>query len=115
MTQGAHVLERFKGIRSVFRNALSSRSLRHLEGATALFIAAEFGSWLIFMVYAYDRGGSSAAADILLIQLVPCAVAAPFLGAYIDRLRPGRVLLVGFFFQAAAMGCAATGRMVPLQ
>ena len=107
MTQGAHVLERFKGIRSVFRNALSSRSLRHLEGATALFIAAEFGSWLIFMVYAYDRGGSSAAADILLIQLVPCAVAAPFLGAYIDRLRPGRVLQVGFFFQAAAMGCAA--------
>jgi MFS family permease len=101
------VKEHLAGVRNVLRTALANRQLRRIEFGYALFIAAECAVWLSLLVYAYAHGGPSAASLIAIVQLVPCAVLAPLLGAVSDRRRPGLVLLVGYLLQGTAMGALA--------
>jgi len=44
---------------------------------------------------------------IVLIQLIPCIVLAPFLGAFVDRGRPSSVLRVGYGLQTASLAAIA--------
>ena len=92
---------------SVFRAAFGNPVLRRIGFAYALFVSAEFGIWITLLVYAYGHGGASASTIIVLIQLVPCIVLAPFLGAFVDRRQPTRVLRVGYGLQTASLAAVA--------
>ncbi len=98
---------RFRAVVSVFRAAFQNPLLRRVGFAYALFGAAEFGVWITLLVFAYDHGGSSASVLIVLVQLIPCIAVGPFLGAFVDRRRPSRVLCIGYGLQAVSMGAVA--------
>lgn len=93
--------------RGVLRSALGNRQLRRVQIAFAFFNGAEWGGWLCFLVYAYSLGGTNAACAMSLVQLIPAAILAPWLGSLSDRYRPGRVLLGGYSVMAVAMAAAA--------
>ncbi len=98
---------RIGAIVSVFRAAFGNPALRRIGCAYALFVSAEFGIWITLLVFAYDHGGASASTLIVLVQLIPCIVLAPFVGAFVDRRRPSRVLRVGYGLQAASLAAVA--------
>ena len=98
---------RFRAVVSVFRAAFQNPLLRRVGFAYALFGAAEFGVWITLLVFAYDHGGSSASVLIVLVQLIPCIAIGPFLGAFVDRRRPSRVLCIGYGLQAVSIGAVA--------
>ena len=92
---------------SVFRTTMRNGSLLRLELAFAAFNGAELAVWVCLLVYAYSVGGATAAGVMALVQLIPCIVLAPYLGALADRRRPGRVLLAGYLVQFVAMAAVA--------
>ena len=87
--------------------AFRNRNLRDIGSAYALFSASEFGVWIILLVFAFDRGGISAELLITVIQLLPCVLLAPAIGALADRLDPARALLAGYGIQAITIGGVA--------
>ena len=86
-----------------FRN----RDLRDIGVAYALFSASEFGVWIILLVFAFDRGGISAELLITVIQLLPCVLLAPAIGAAADRWDPALALLAGYAIQVLTIGGVA--------
>ncbi len=98
---------RIGAVLSVFRAAFGNPALRRIGCAYALFVSAEFGTWIALLVYAYGHGGASATTMIVLVQLIPCIVLAPFVGAFVDRRRPSRVLRVGYGLQTSSLAAVA--------
>ena len=98
---------RFRTVLSVFRAAFENPVLRRIGFAYALFGAAEFGVWITLLVFAYGHGGPTASLLMVLVQLMPCILLGPFLGALADRRRPSRVLCVGYGLQTLSMGAVA--------
>ncbi len=98
---------RVRTVLSVFRAAFGNPILRRVGVAYALFGSAEFGIWIALLVFAYGHGGSTGSMLMVLVQLIPCIVLGPFLGALSDRRRPSRVLCVGYGFQAVSMAGVA--------
>ncbi len=92
---------------SVFKTALRNPVLVRLELAWAAFNGAEWAVWVCLMVYAYGVAGATGSGVMALVQLIPCALLAPYIGAFADRRRPGRVLLVGYLVQGCAMASVA--------
>jgi MFS family permease len=84
-----------------------NRDLRRTESAFALFVAAEHGSWVAILVYAYLQGGSAEVGLAAFAQLFPAALLAPLAGAAADRLGAVRMLIGGYCMQSLAM--ASTG------
>ncbi len=97
---------------AVFRTAFRNRDLLRLELAWAGFNSAEWGVWVALLVYAYTRGGAVAASAIALVQLLPAAILAPFLGALADRHRPGRILLAAYSIMAVGLVAIAVAMVV---
>jgi MFS family permease len=91
---------RFRATLGVFGMVFRNRLLLPVEVAWLAFNGAEWGVWLTLMVYAYKHGGAAATSLIMVVQLVPCIILSPYLGAITDRARAGRVL----FFGLLAMG-----------
>jgi len=83
------------------------RALRRALSALALYRLAEFGPWVAILVYAYGRGGATAAGLVSLGILVPTALFAPVAGPLIDRFGAGVVLVSAYASQAVAMAATA--------
>jgi MFS family permease len=86
----------------VYATTLSSPSLRRVLGAFFVFSAMEYAVWLAVTLYAFERGGATAAGAVLIVQLLPAAVVAPFGSALGDRMSRGRALSLGYVAQAVA-------------
>jgi len=99
--------EGITSVAAVFRATIRNGSLLRLELAFAGFNGAELAGWVCLLVYAYSVGGATAAGIMALVQLIPCILLAPYIGALADRRRPGRVLLLGYLVQAVAMTAVA--------
>jgi MFS family permease len=100
-------LQQLRRLGSVFESAARNRALLRVGVAFTAFMGAEVGVWVALLVYAYQHGGASAASVIALLQLVPGALFAPYLGGLSDRRRAGRVLLAGYAAFAGAMAIVA--------
>jgi MFS family permease len=92
---------------AVFRTIARNRDLLRLEAAFAGFSMAEWGTWIAILVFAYQRGGTTEAGLVAVVQLVPSAVVAPFASSLGDRYRRDRFLTWAYSGQSVAM--AATG------
>jgi len=92
----------------VVATVLRNRSLRRIELAYLGFAMAEFATWVAILVYAFERGGATAAGVVSVIQLVPSALVAPVAAAFGDRYRRNRFLAYGYLAQATTMGAAGT-------
>jgi MFS family permease len=77
-----------------------------------LFNAAEFGTWVAILLYAYERTGPLSVGLVALIQLVPAALLAPAAASLGDRVPRERVLAVGYAVQAATMLATAAAMQV---
>ena len=86
---------------------IQNDDLRRAEAAFALFTAAELGSWVAILVYAYRQGGATEAGIAAAVQLVPAALLAPILGAAVDRLGGARGLMWGYALQCLTMAATA--------
>jgi hypothetical protein len=92
---------------AVLRRALASPRLRRVEVAFLGFGISEFGVWVAVLVYAYQRGGTSAAAVIAAVQLVPAAVVAPAASRLIESRGAAGALCAGYAAQAVSLGITA--------
>ena len=95
----------YRPSRSAYRRG--QPDLRRLGFSYALCCTAELGIWIALLIYAYADGGTAAGATIVLVQLVPCIVLGPFLGAVADVRVPQRVLVIGMVAEVVSMGAVA--------
>jgi MFS family permease len=105
--KGPVARERVRTVLAVLRTAVGNPDLRRLGFSYALCCTAELGIWIALLIYAYAHGGTAAGATIVLVQLVPCIVLGPFLGAVADVRDPQRVLVIGMVAQVVSMGAVA--------
>ncbi len=91
------------GIATVLRRLLGNSALRRVLPAFFLFNAAEFGTWVAILIYAYERTGPVSVGVVALVQLVPAALLAPAAASLGDRYPRERVLTFGYAVQAIAM------------
>ena len=77
--------------------------LRRLEVAFAFFAIAENATWITVIVFAFARGGVGEAGVVMVVQLAPAVVVAPFAAYAGDRFRKDLVLAVGYVAQSACM------------
>ena len=98
---------RLRSTLGVFGTVFHNRLLLPVEVAWLAFNGAEWGVWLTLMVYAYTHGGAAATSVIVVVQLVPCIILSPYLGAITDRARAGRVLFLGLLVMGVTMAAVA--------
>jgi len=91
----------------VFLAVFRDPNLLRIEVAFAGFNMAEFATWIAILVFAYSRGGATAAGLAAMIQLLPAAAVAPIASYAADRFRKDRVLLADYLLQAVAFGAVA--------
>ena len=89
-----------------FHALAGNRALVRILAAYTLFTLIEYSVWLGVLVYAYSRGGATVAGLVAIAQLIPAAVAAPFMAAIADRRSPVFLLAGGYLAQAVLLAAA---------
>jgi MFS family permease len=92
---------------AVLRRALAGPRLRRVEAAFLGFGITEYGVWVVVLVFAFRRGGTSAAAVIAAVQLLPASVVAPLAARLIDTRGAAAALGEGYVVQAISIGVTA--------
>jgi MFS family permease len=98
-----HLLASLRVIAAVTR----SPSLRRVELAFFLFNAAEFGTWVAILLYAYEATGPASIGLVAIAQLIPAALSAPFAALLADRPQRTHALAAGYVLQALTFGATA--------
>jgi hypothetical protein len=97
-------------LRRVVGAIAGNRALCRLLLAYSAMVVVEFGQWLALIVYAYARGGATAAGLIVVLQLVPSMFLAPVISA---RLAPlGVARTVAAAYAAATVALALSGAAI---
>jgi MFS family permease len=78
---------------------LRTPALRRVLIAFFIFGTSEWATVIAIMVWAFAKGGPSAAGLVTLVQMVPAAIAAPFAASLGDRMRRDRALALGYGLQ----------------
>jgi hypothetical protein len=82
-----------------------NHALSRLLLAYAVMIVAEFGQWLALIVYAYVRGGVTAAGLVVILQLVPSLLLGPVISAHLSRMGAGRLLQAAYGAATVTLAC----------
>jgi Cyclic nucleotide-binding domain/Transmembrane secretion effector len=82
-----------------------NHALTRLLLAYLMMVVAEFGEWLAVIVYAYVRGGASAAGLVAILQLIPSMLLAPLITAKLAHIGVARLLAGAYAAATAALGC----------
>ncbi len=85
--------------------------LTRLLLAYLVMIVAEFGEWLAVIVYAYIRGGASAAGLVVILQLIPSMLLAPIISAKLTHIGVARLLAGAYAAAAATLGCCGVAML----
>jgi MFS family permease len=88
---------RFESL-AVFATVVRSRPILRVLLAFLLFNTTELAAWIAILVYAYDRGGATAAGLVAFVQLAPAVVFAPLACAIGDRIP--RIRMLGLAYAA---------------
>src|SRR3954452_9943627 len=92
---------------AVFRALTRNTDAGRVVVGYALFAVCEYGLWIAILVYAYQRGGATAAGLLAVAQLLPAAAVALLVAPIADRRSPHAVLLGGYLLQAVAAALTA--------
>lgn len=103
-----HLRTSSRVIQAVLRNP----ALRRVELAFLLFNAAEFGTWVAVLLYAYEATGPGSIGLVAVAQLIPAALVAPVAALIADRPDRARSLAVGYGIQAIAFGATGAGMLL---
>jgi len=85
----------------------SGAPLTRVLVASVLYSIVEYCYWAGVLFLAFDVGGASLAGLVLLIQLVPAALLAPYLGGLSDRIPRGTALSLSYLFEAVFLAVLA--------
>jgi hypothetical protein len=96
----------------VIRVVARNHALRRLLLAYLMMVVAEFGEWLAVIVYAYVRGGASAAGLVLILQLIPSMFLAPLITAQLAHIGVARLLAGAYAAATATLGCCGVAILV---
>ena len=99
----AQLRESLAAFREVFRNP----SLRRLQLAYAGSEIGDWGASIALSVLAFERSGAAGVGVLLVIRMVPAALAAPLTSVLGDRYHRARVMISADLVRSAAMACAA--------
>ena len=91
---------------AVLGELLHNPRVRRLELAFGAFNIAEYGVWVAVLVYAYERGGTTAASIVAVAQLLPAGLVAPVAARAVDRKGADKALRAGYCWQCGT--CAVT-------
>ena len=80
---------------AVLRRVLISPRLRRIEAAFLGFGITEYGVWVVVLVFAFHRSGTTGAGVIAAVQLLPAAVVAPLTARLIEARGAGTTLAWG--------------------
>jgi len=92
---------------AAFKAVLHNRSLLRVLAAFCLFNAAEYGTWVAILVYAFGQGGTTEAGIVGLVLLVPPVFAAPVAASVGDRMRRDHALGLGYLVEALSFAGTA--------
>jgi len=107
-------MEETAGPVAVLRRVITNRDLRRVLPAYLAFNAAEYGTWIAILLYAYEQSGPASVGLVALLQLLPAGLVAPAASALGDRFPRPRVLAFGYVVQAIAMLVTAAAMLAGL-
>jgi MFS family permease len=93
---------------AVLRRALSSPRLRRVEATFLCFGISEYGVWVVVLVFAFRRGGTTAAGVVAAVQLIPASAVAPLAARLIDARGAAATLCGSYVAQATSIGLTAS-------
>ena len=94
-------------VREVLAQVLANPSLRRLQLAWLIGIAAEKAFLVALLVYAYDIGGVLAVGVFTMLSSLPSGLFGPILSSVFESFAPARVLLGLHLGRAAVVALAA--------
>lgn len=94
-------------VRDVLAQVLANPSLRRLQLAWLIGIAAEKAFLVALLVYAYDIGGVLAVGVFTMLSSLPSGIFGPILSSVFESFAPARVLLGLHLGRAAVVALAA--------
>jgi len=92
---------------TVWSDVVGNPDLRRLEIGRTWSVMAEAIATVGFAVYAFQHSGPLAIAGLVAVQMLPGALAAPWLSGIADRVRRERVLRAAELTRGLAMAVAA--------
>ncbi len=98
----------------VIRAVLRNPALRRVQLAFLAFNAAEYGTWVAILLYAYSALGAASVGLVALAQLAPAAAFAPVAVSLADRFPRQRVLLAGYLLLTLGLAATAAGMLLDL-